>query len=265
MEYFDPFEQEPENEALKKLLIALSEDRTPDLRAKLYKVLLSANLLVMHRPDREVSPVDDPDGGVTLISFVDENENPVLPAFTDKEMALKLVKENDSVIGLKARALFHLALSNGIERVAFDPGQPHMLTLNGYEMQELAKGMIPVGGESIHRLDAETEYSLGPATEDAPNAEFRAALLTVLPEHEAVESVYIFHLGTSERPPELTLGILFQKDLPQSEMVAIMNTLFDATGHLLHPDDALNVMPLTDEEMESRLFALGTQIYSIEG
>ena len=47
-------------------------------------------------------------------------------------------------------------------------------------------------------------------------------------------------------------------------MMDTMNQLFEATGHLLTPEDELNVMPLTDEEMEARLFAMGAQIFTRE-
>lgn len=265
MEFFDPFQHEPDNTKLKSLLIALTEDRQPDLRDELYKVLLDAEVLVLFAPEEGTTPnPQEPAEEITLISFVDENREPLIPAFCDREAVEQFLKGPQRAIGMKAVDLFNIALNSDIQRLVFDPGTSHSLTLNGYEMQELGKGMLPVGGEAIHRLETNTEYSLGPATEDAPNPDFRKALIEALPGHASILGAYFFHLGTSERPPELTLGFLFNEATSQKEMVSVMNALFDATGHLLTPEDSLNVMPLTDEELESRLFSMGAQFYSAE-
>ena len=266
MEFFDPFLHEPDNAQLKSLLIALTEDRQPNLRTKFYQLLLGSELLVLFAaPEGAIEPnPEEPAEEITLISFLDENKEPVMPVFTDHEALEKFMQGADKALGMKAVDLCNIALGNGIQKLVFDPGQSHSLALNGYEMQELGKGMIPVGGEAIHRLEADTEYSLGPASEDAPNPEFRAALIKALPDHKIVLGAYLFHLGTAEQTPELTLGLLFAVGTGQGEMVETMNSLFEVSGHFLGKEDALNVMPLTDDEMESRLFSIGAQIYSSE-
>ena len=241
-----------------KLLEALSDfagDQSEENRVAFFKVLLASELVVLTKLDRTSNTYK-------WVSYPDLQGRPTLPVFTDSEALFFFQRDAEDYLILPAWEICNIASTNRVQCVILNPEGPSGIQLEKEELDAIGSGRVPVSDTSIHRLQQDKEIYLHAPTR-LPSDDFITALRLQLRESKKIHEAVFFEMGNADQQPGLVLGLLFQPGLPPAEMGKQMTLLHQVCSPHIQEEDLLNVMPMTDPEMISRVRVIGNVVYSL--
>ena len=225
-----------------------------EARVALFRELLQTTFYVPARPNKDTQKL-------VFLAFPNENGSAVLPAFTSTVSLEKWSMQDEEYLEFTGSEIFEAVMQVGIQFVAIEPNSKAQLILSKPEIVNLAKGMVPVSEESVHRLDTDTEIRLE-QIEYLPNEQFMEALLTWAKETKEVRELYFFAMNREGYEKSAVLGFLFNPGMSSSKMTEILNGAHQHCAHLIQPEEVFNILPITDPKMVETLRRIGAIIYS---
>ena len=138
-------------ESVEQALAAARDDDTQESRARLFRLLLEAELIV--------AAVEEPDE--ELIRTTEEGEELELLYLEPGVMAVYI--DINHLLGRSPRAaassecagadLFRLAADNPVTRIEVNPASEARRTIERWEIEALARGRLPDGGPEDGRIE----------------------------------------------------------------------------------------------------------------
>jgi hypothetical protein len=232
-------------EAMKNVSVA----DTAEARALLFQLLLETNLVAAtpRLPDAPGTHTVKAGETLDLITFADP-DGPVLPLFTSADAVSRWRPEPTGIVALPSRALFEMAAVNGTNKIAIDPGSPTSGYLTRYEIEQLARGRLPLGRSGDVVAEA-TEVRIGKPANPPPPQALTAIQAQLDAEPRALRAWY-FLMQRGTQPPELVIAIQFALGAdPQS---GAMRTVIDAAGQECESVRSLSFI-VADESWQTSL------------
>jgi SseB protein N-terminal domain/SseB protein C-terminal domain len=205
----------------------VSEDDRPETRAMLFQLLLDTTLLVVTPavPKRSGERTLRAAEHLNLVTLKDD-EGSVLPVFTSVEAVSKWLTDSAGYIAVPSRALFELVATSDTNRVLIDPGSPTWGSVTRYEIEQLARGRLPLG-KAGDVVAESTEVRIGkPATPPPPSA--LDALRTQLAQVPSVLRAWYFMMQQGQQAPELMIAIQYAAGV--SLGAGLMRQIIDGAG-----------------------------------
>ena len=237
------------NTAVVEAMNNVAADDGPDARAMLFSLLLETRLLVVTPPGSEKPGARTVQAGESLdIVALSDEDGTVIPVFTSQESLSRWLTREAGYLGMPGRAVFEIAEANGTNKIAIDPGSPTSGYVTRYEIEQLARGRLPLG-QAGDRITEETEVHIGvPATPPSPAA--LEALRTQLAQVPSVLRAWYFLMQQRDHPADLCIGIQYKAGVDPSG--GIIRQIIDGAGEASEDVRSLAFL-VADEHWQSTL------------
>jgi hypothetical protein len=190
----------PTNEALLKAITNLAVREKKESWKTFYKTLLHSTLLIAQE-----------EGQSRPILFTDENDEIILPAFTDLGRLRKVFPDAQHVAPLPIRDLCRISLGSDIFRININPENGPGGYLDQQEMEALAQGMIPdLASMTDPSFDAEPNFvPMGDPKlpTQAVLDEMTAKASILLVQQPNVDEAYLIMTRTDKNVSLMTIGL----------------------------------------------------------
>lgn len=232
----------PDNSALVEAMVAVATDDSPSTRARVYRLLLDAHLVVMSGAstvDGRVRP-SGVDEAVELVSFHDD-DGAVLPVFTGTDALLRFRPEGATYAVLPGADLFQLVASSTIDRLALDAGSPTGGYVTRVEIEALAQGVMP--GERSDVVAADTEIRIGLPAEP-PSIEVLDAVRAAAHDTPGVDRAWLTMIQHGNSTPTVVIAVEIgdpDADVVIQQLVARLGRSPSDVAHLsvMHSDPGI--------------------------
>jgi hypothetical protein len=217
------------NTALVEAMRNVSVDDNPGTRGLLFQLLLESQLVVLTPARSESFGPRTMEAGETLsLVTLADDDGTVLPVFTSADAVLRWRAEETGVVALPSRALFEMATSNGTNKIALDPGSPTNGVLTRYEIEQLARGRLPLG-DAGDVVAEHTEVRIGrPAV--PPASETLEALRHEMRARPFVEEAWYFLMQQGDLAPEMCIAVQFASASGREELGPAMREIIDGAA-----------------------------------
>lgn len=248
------------NTALIEAMRNVSVADTPETRTMLFRLLLETSLLAVTPSSPSVPRSWTASGGDTIdLVMLSDSEGSVLPLFTSAAAVSRWRPEGGGYAAMPARAIFEMAANNGTNKIALDPGSPTNGYLTRYEIEQLARGRVPLGQTDV--VAEETEVRIGkPAT--PPSNDALDALRTQLQNEPKAERAWYFLMQQGTQAPELFVAIQFASNLVGDLLHQAMRRVIDGAGQQSESVRALSFLVADEQWQDSMTSGSGEQFFS---
>jgi hypothetical protein len=232
----------------------------PDTRALLFRLLLETSLLAV-TPDRPNEPrawTAKPGETLNLVTLTD-SEGVVLPLFTSAAAVTQWRPDGAGYVALPSRAIFEMAAANGTHKIALDPGSPTNGYLTRYEIEQLARGRLPLSHTDVEAEN--TEVRIGkPSVPPTPTA--LDAIRSQLRHDSAAERAWYFLMQQGTQRPELFIAIQFASHLDGDSVRQAMRRVVDGAGQRSEPVRNLSFLVADEQWQASMASGAGEEFFS---
>jgi hypothetical protein len=235
----------------------VSEDDRSETRAMLFQLLLDSTLLVVTPtvPKRSGERTLQTAEHLNLVTLKDEDGS-ALPVFTSVEAVSKWLTDRAGYLAMPSKALFELVAASDTNKVLLDPGSPTWGSVTRYEIEQLARGRLPLGraGDVIAES---TEVRIGkPTTPPPPSA--LDALRTQLVQVPSALRAWYFMMQQGQQAPELVIAIQYAAGV--NPRAGLMRQIIDGAGDASPEVRSLAFM-VADEDLQSTLANGGGELF----
>lgn len=215
------------NAAVVEAMRSVAVDDRPETRAMLFQLLLETTLLVVTPagPEQPTERTAQAGESLSIVTSSDE-DGTVMPVFTSVETMSRWLTQRAGYLALPSSTLFQMASAGGTGKIVLDPGSPTWGLVNRYEIEQLARGRLPLG-RSGDIVSAATEVRIGKPS-DPPSAEALDALRASLDAVTSARRAWYFLLQQGDLAPELCVGIEFDAGVDPD--AGPMRWVIDAAG-----------------------------------
>ncbi len=214
------------NSAITEAMMNLALEDTPDRRALLFQLLLDTTLVAATPQAPKTTRTRTVKAGETLdIVTLTDDEGSVLPLFTNPEALIRWQQGPSGYLALPSRAIFEMAVANGINKIVVDPGSSTWGSITRYEIEQLGRGRLPLGKSDI--VAESTNVRIGKPARP-PSAEALAAIRVQLADMPSVLRAWYFLMQQGALPPERVIAIQFGSGIDPHP--GPMRTIIDRAG-----------------------------------
>lgn len=245
-----------DNSRLVQAMHELALADTPEGREKLYKLLLTATIVI---PTPEIPSDIKPNvvnrttgtTKVDIIGLTGKNNQRITPVFTDLE-ALRNWDPNMPALNIPARTFFQMIGTLSFDEVIINPFDPvrKMLRPGGvlrrFEFVALAEGFIPgrpdASGAGIPMtLPQGHEATIGVVVEP-PRELVLSSVLASARTMTIIKELYLFQMTTDNTKGRVIVGVDLNRKVDQELKQEIVRTLAATTHQLLEKGEYLDFM-----------------------
>lgn len=216
------------NSAVVEAMRNVSVADTPETRALLFRLLLETTLLAV-TPDLPETPrawTARSGETLNLITLADA-DGTVLPLFTSAAAVATWRPEGAAYVALPSPALFEMAAANGTDKIALDLGSSTGGYLTRYEIEQLARGRLPLGNSDV--VAESTEVRIGKPSVPPPVGALDA-IRAQLQGEPAAQRAWYFLMQHGEQPPEMFIAVQFAAGLDPDSREHAMRSVVDGAG-----------------------------------
>jgi hypothetical protein len=212
---FNRFQAKPDyptNDKLLKAIIALASQGMDKAGRAFYAAVLESNFLLAEEPDM-----------ARPILFSDENDEIVLPVFTDLERLQSVFPDAQRIGTMAARDVFRMALSNKTYRININPEQGPGGFLERYELEALVKGEIPDLSDAGKREWEEPDLVPFGSPKLPPQEvldKMVETAITLMRREPGIYEAYLTLTRTAQDESVLTIGLYFAKNIKPDDKAA---------------------------------------------
>lgn len=249
------------NTALVEAMRNVSVHDSPESRALLFRLLLETQLVAVtpEQPERSGTRIAGAGETLNLVTLADA-EGTVLPLFSSVAALLRWRPEGAGYVALPSRAVFEMAAQNGTNRIVLDLDSPTSGYVTRYEIEQLARGRLPLG-EAGDVVAESTEVKVGrPAVPPPPQA--LDALRSELQAQPLAERAWYFLMQQGGQEPEMCVAIRFAPDLADEGLQQAMRTIIDGAGERTEGVKDLSFLVADDGWQSSLSGGSGEEFFS---
>lgn len=234
-------------------------DDTPDNRATLFELLLSAELLfaTAEGPEEERTEITTGDEEFTLLALPDD-QGRVWPVFTSETRMLDWRPEGCGYLGMDGRTLFETALANDVVRLEINPASAKRGFIERWEIEVLARGRLPLAGQEV--MPAGTQLKIGTATAMPPAEVIDTVVEAVAAEPSAVEA-RLFLVQQEPGPPERAVAVAFDEGLDEDARSELLDAIIQRAGERSAGARGLAYLPLDGPFLAASRSGLGRLLF----
>jgi hypothetical protein len=174
----------------------------------LFQLLLDSTLFVVTptTPQHEGERTVQANQSVSLVTVTD-GDGVVLPIFTSITSMNRWLDHPAGYLAMPSRAIFEMAAGGGTAKIVLDPGSPTGGAVTRYEIEQLARGRLPLGADGDIVTDA-TAVRIGlPTPPPTPTA--LDALRHQLRQSPSASEAWYYLMQQAYQPAELVIAIQF--------------------------------------------------------
>lgn len=248
------------NTAVVEAMRNVSVADTADTRALLFRLLLATSLLAV-TPDQPETPgswTAKAGDTLNLVTLAD-SEGTVLPLFTSAAAVTRWRPEGAGYVALPTKAIFEMAAANGTTKIALDLGSPTSGYLTRYEIEQLARGRLPLGDSEV--VAQASQVRIGkPAT--PPPTSALEALRIQLQAEPAAQRAWYFLMQQGTQHPEMFIAIQFAAALDPEQAQAAMRRVIDGAGQTDQAVRPLSFLVADDHWRSSMVPGSGQEFFA---
>jgi len=216
------------NGALVEAMRNVSVSDTPDTRALLFRLLLETSLLAVTPELPATSRAWTASAGETLnLVTLREGEATVLPLFTSAAAVTRWRPRGAGYVALASTAIFEMAAVHGTDKIVLDEGSPISGYLTRYEIEQLARGRLPLGPTGV--VAEPTQVRIG-RPQVPPSEELLTALREQLDAVPAAVRAWYFLMQQGVQAPEHVIAIQLQAGVEGDEAHRVIRKIVDGAG-----------------------------------
>jgi hypothetical protein len=213
---FNMFKRKPEfptNEAILKAIVNLATHQRKEDFKSYYTILLNSSLLIAHE-----------EGQSRPILLTDENDDIILPVFTDLGRLREVFPDALRAAPLPLTQLCQLSLSSHIFQININPEKGPGAYLDKREIEAFAQGVIPdIIVSSGSSLGAEANFvPMGDPKlpTEAVLDEMTVKACTLLEQQPSVDEAYLIMTRNAKNQSLMTIGLYSYTQKYKSDMAA---------------------------------------------
>ena len=248
------------NTALVEAMRNVSVADTAETRALLFRLLLETSLLAV-TPDRPEPPrawTAGPGEALSLVTLSD-SEGTVLPLFTSAAAVSRWRPEGAGYIALPCAAILEMAAANGTNKIALDLGSPTSGYLTRYEIEQLARGRLPLGRSDV--VAEATKVRIGRPSVPPPAGALEAVRSQLKAEPTAQRAWY-FLMQQGSQPPEMLIAVQFAQGLDPGSVQRAMRRVVDGAGQRSEVVRTLSFLVADDHWQASMVGGSGEEFFA---
>ena len=217
------------NTAIIEAMANLAVSDTSERRAVLFQLLLETTLIVATPYPQATSRAYTAVAGDSfdLVSLSD-GDGTTLPVFTSIEALRRWLPEVGGYVGLPSSALFEMAALSGTNKIAIDLASPTTGYLTRDEIEQLARGRLPLGRAGDVVANASQVRIGQPKTPPAPEA--LNAIRAQLAAQPEAERAWYFLMQQGGQPPEMVIAVKFDERSGPDTASDILRVIVDGSG-----------------------------------
>jgi hypothetical protein len=248
------------NTAVVEAMRNVSVADTADTRALLFRLLLETSLLALtpDRPDPPGAWTAQPGEALSLVTLTD-SEGTVLPLFTSAAAVTRWKPEGAGYLAMPSRAIFEMAAANGTNKIALDLGSPTGGYLTRYEIEQLARGRLPLGRSEVVAEAAEVRIGR-PAV--PPPADALEAVRSQLEAETRTERAWYFLMQQGNQAAEMMIAVQFDQGSDAASVQQAMRRVVDGAGRRSEVVRTLSFLVADDHWKKSMLGGAGEEFFA---
>ena len=247
-------------QALDAAMTAVSVRDDEATRSRLFELFLTATVAV-------ATPEELPEGRRTVrageqLQFVTtrgEDDSIVLPVFTRLEALRNWTRgEAREYLSLPMAALFQMTAQDGATTIWINPGEPVSGYVAPQEIQDLARGRLPLGRTA--KVAASSSVELSPLPSLPPQA-LLESITGPLSRHPEIDRAWGFFMQQTGLDAETVIGIGFKAGTAHETVRATMRAVVDEACAAAEANKALSFMAAREDLRTSLTEGAGLELY----
>lgn len=216
-------------------------------RDRHFEAILEKELLVPTLDTGQEPGVDVLEEGreIPFVLVLDEDGNPVLPAFTSEAALARWIPERQAYIALQGNVLVEMLAGSDWDRMVVDGADRNAFAITRSAAQRLI-------GAVAHSVSADATFLIGQPA-DAPPDQIVSDLRVACKGNEAIAEAYLYQFQIVERDesPYLAVGLLLEPATSTDEFKRIAKSISDEVGFQEWGYEFVDFHPLEGELLDS--------------